>query len=419
MATCPAFAQTIAIRAGSVIDPVSGIASDAAVILVEDGRITAVGPNERPPRGATIVDLSSAFLSPGLFDTHTHLTAAYRPGTTLREYTIAVSTAERALQGVVNAWQMLSSGFTTVRDMGNAGEYADAALAWFFGSGDPRRRQIYGGALLENVGAFGHPLVGPTIVFSGKIITPFGGQFLLSPEHPEVGHQDYIYADTHDALRDAIRQNVHYGATWIKVAVDDFPYQYSVADLRFIVAEAAAAGALVAAHCMTEIGANAAIAAGVASIEHGYEMRDSTLARAWERGIYLVGTEPAGEFNARFGRSTRDSAIVDRLRRAHRAGTPLAFGADIIRAPDGLSRGAASLSVIDSWIRAGVPAPDILKAMTVDAAQLLGMNEDRGVVQPGFAADLIATTGNPLENIRALEDVVFVMKNGVVFRTPE
>lgn len=417
-ATSPVMPQVVAIRAGSLVDPSSATSTGATVILVEDGRVTAIGPDVLPPNSATVVDLSSGFVLPGLFDTHTHLAAAYRPGTSLREYTIGVSTAERALQGVVNAWQMLSAGFTTVRDMGNAGEYADAALAWFFGSGDSRRRQIYGGAVLENVAALGHPVVGPTIVYSGKIITPFGGQFLLSPEHPDVGRQDYIYADTRDQLREAIRQNVHYGATWIKVAVDDFSYRYSADDLRFIVAEASAAGALVAAHCVTDAGANAAIDASVASIEHGYDMADTTLARARARGVYLVGTEPAGEFSARFGPSSRDSAIVDRLRRAHTAQIPLAFGADIIRAPVDLSRGSASLSVIDSWIRARVPAPDILRAMTVDAARLLGMDGERGVIRVGYAADLIATTKNPLEDIRALEQVVFVMKEGTVVRSP-
>ena len=411
-------AQTVAIRAGAVVDPASGT-SGPGVILVDSGRIVAVGPSVRPPSGARVIDLSNRTVMPGLFDAHTHLAAGYDPGSLrLREYTLGVSTAERALEGVVNAWQMLAAGFTTVRDLGNAGNYADQALADFFGSGDPRRRQLYGAARLDQVSLYGHRLTGPTIVYSGKIITPFGGQFLLSPEHPEAGRQDYLYADTRDQLRQAIRENLHYGATWIKVAVDDYPYQYSAEDLRFVVEEAGAAGARVAAHCMTERGALAAIEAGVASIEHGYRMSDSALARAKARGVVLVGTEPAGLFVRRFGPGASDSAIVDRLRRAYRIGTPLVFGADVIRAPEGVSRGEASLSVIDSWIAAGVPAPAILRAMTTDAAALLGMTGVRGAIAPGQAADLIAVDGNPLTDARALERVVFVMKDGVVFREP-
>jgi imidazolonepropionase-like amidohydrolase len=410
-------AQVTAIRAGNVIDVAVGRALGAGVIIVEGARIKAIGPNVPIPAGAAVVDLSNAVVLPGLFDAHTHLTAAYDPALTrLREYTVSVSTAERALEGVVNAWQMLDAGFTTVRDLGNAGNYADAALASFFGGGDPRRRAVYGAAVIDSLSLFGHPVVGPTIVYAGKIIAPFGGQFLNSPEYPDLGRQDYLYADTRDQLREAIRQNLHYGATWIKLVVDDYPYRYSAEDLAFAVAEAKAAGARVTVHAVTEAGARAAIEAGVASIEHGYEMSDETIALAKARSIVLVGTEPAGIWSRRYGKSPQDGRIVDRLGRAYRGGLGLAFGADIVRAPPGTSRGAVALSVIDSWVEAGVPAGDILRAMTVNAARLLGMERDRGAIRPGAFADVIATRRNPLENIAALEDVVFVMKEGKVFR---
>jgi imidazolonepropionase-like amidohydrolase len=366
-----------------------------------------------------VIDLSSLVLVPGLFDTHTHLAAAFDPArTNLRDYTLAISTAERALQGVVNALEMLEAGFTTVRDLGNAGNYADAALAAFFGADARGRRALYGAAVLERLSVFGRPLVGPTIVFSGKIIAPFGGQFTVSPEQPDVGRQDYIYADTRDQLREGIRRNLHQGATWLKVVVDDYPYRYSVDDLRFVVAEAAAAGARVTAHCATDAGARAAIEAGVASIEHGYRMGDETLALAKERGVVLVGTEPAGMWATRYGRTEQDARIIDRLRRAHRIGVRMAFGADIVRAPPGVSRGAVSLSVIDSWVEAGVPAPDILRALTTNAAELLNMSRDRGAIKVGQAADIIAVPANPLSDIMVLKRVAFVMKDGKVMRSP-
>lgn len=413
----PVMAQPIAIRAGAVVDPALGKASGPQVIVIEGGRIISVG--SAVPANASVIDLSSWTVSPGLFDAHTHLTAAYDPTLTrLREYTVTVSTAERALEGVVNAWQMLESGFTTVRDLGNAGNYADAALAAFFGSGDPRRRAVYGGATLASLKLLGGRAAGPTIVFAGKIISPFGGQFQLSPEQTDLGRQDYLYADTRDQLKEAVRQNLHFGATWIKLTVDDYPYKYTADDLRFVVEEATRAGARVTAHVVTEAGARAAIEAGVASIEHGYEMSDSTLSLAKARRVVLVGTEPAGLFMAKFGRSDQDGRIIDRLRRAYRIGTPLAFGADIVRAPPGVSRGEASLSVIASWIEAGVPPPEILRAMTTSAAELLGMEKQRGTIKPGYAADLIATRGNPLTDIKALEQVGFVMKDGLVFKSP-
>jgi imidazolonepropionase-like amidohydrolase len=378
-----------------------------------------VGVAPGAPTKGTVIDLSSFVLLPGLIDAHTHLTAGYDPArTNLRDYTLAVSTAERALQGVVNAWQMLDAGFTTVRDLGNSGNYADAALAAFFGMGNPARRALYGSAVLDQLTFFGKPLTGPTILFAGKIITPFGGQFNLSPEQPDVGRQDYIYADTRDALREAVRRNIHYGATWIKVAVDDYPYRYSVDDLRFVVAEAGAAGVKVAAHCVTDAGARSAIEAGVASIEHGYQMSDETLALAKQRGVVLVGTEPPGLWATRYGRTEQDARTIDRLRRAHRAGVQLVFGADVIRAPPGVTRGAASLSVIDSWVEAGIPPADILRAMTTSAATLLGMTQERGSIKPGYYADMIAVSGNPLSDLAVLKRVVFVMKGGVVHRAP-
>lgn len=418
-ATASLSAQTIAIRAGGIADPSTGTTSGPAVIIVAGDQITAVGPNLPIPAGAEVVDLSGAIVSPGLIDTHTHLAAAYEPGATrLREYTVSVSTAERALQGVANAWQMLESGFTTVRDLGNAGNHADAALAMFFGGGDRRRAAVYGGASLANTRLFGRKVVGPTIVYSGKIVTPYGGQFQLSPEHPDIGRQDYAYADTRDELRRAIRENVHHGATWIKITIDDYPYRYTVDDVRFVVAEAAAAGARVTAHCVTDAGARIAIDGGVASIEHGYVMSDETLALSRDRGIVLVGTESPGVFMQRFGRTEHDSRTIERLRRAHKTGAKLAFGTDIIRAPSDVSRGVVTMSVVDAWVEAGIPARDILRAMTSDAAALLGMERERGLIRPGYYADLIATRVSPLSEIATLKDVTFVMKHGVIMKDP-
>jgi imidazolonepropionase-like amidohydrolase len=395
-----ASAQTIAIRAGKLVDPATGTTAENMIILVEEGTIRAVGSNMNLPKDAAVLDLSSQVVLPGLVDSHTHLCDTFETngdvGGALLLYTLTVSTADRALHGVGNAKSMLDAGFTTVRDMGNAGEYADAAL----------QRAIESGIV-----------PGPTFFISGKIIAPFGGQFFVNPEHPDIGKHDYFYADTRDEIKKAIRQNIHFGADWIKIVVDDYPYSYSAEDLRFIVSEAGKAGLKVAAHCVTEEGARSAVEAGLASIEHGFEMSDEILAQAKRNGVMLVATDFTQEIMDlyQFFAQPR-SAIVDRLKRANRIGLPLVYGSDIISTVPGHSRGSASLSLLDSWVEAGVPPKVILQALTTNGVRLLGIQDQRGSIKKGLAADIIATSENPLDDIMTLKNVRFVMKDGKIIK---
>ncbi len=413
----PATAQVTAVRAGLLVDPEAGTARPDQTVLIEDGIIRDVGGAVALPPDAVVVDLSDRTVLPGLFDCHTHLATAYDPEVTnLKEYNLNVSTADRAIQGVLSARSFLDAGFTTVRDLGNAGNYADAALARFLGVHSPRKRPGEPGFFAKALEPTVASIAGPTTYISGKIISPFGGQFRVNSEHPDIGRHDYVYADTHDEIRQAIRENLHYGATWIKIVVDDFRYTYSAQDLQFIVDEAARAGVKVAAHCVTDEGARNAIAAGVASIEHGYEMSDETLQMAREAGVVLVGTEIPEHLQILYGRADRYAPIRDRLTRAYRIGVPMAFGSDVLRTTPGYTRGSLALSPIDTWVDAGIPAPDILRALTVNAARLLDVEDERGRIEVGLAADLIATAGNPLEDITHLKRVVFVMKDGAVHK---
>jgi imidazolonepropionase-like amidohydrolase len=384
----------VAIKAGKLLDPETGKTTANQIILVEGNKIKEIGGNVSIPPEAKIIDLSKATVLPGLFDAHTHLCMAVIPGRDQGNYyftTLLDSTAYRAIEGVANGMAMLQSGFTTVRDIGNAGNYADTDL----------RRAIEAGWVQ-----------GPTIVNAGIIIAPYGGQFHLQPEKKDLATPEYLFADTRDEMRKAIRQNIHFGARVIKIVVDDQTYIYSTEDIRFMIAEAHAAGLKLAAHCWTHAGAHNAAEAGVDSIEHGFRMTDEDLQLAKKNNVTLVGTE----FTEKLTGPEQHKIWVDRLKRAHKIGVNMAFGTDVIDALPGETRGTLAIDYIQSWIEAGVPAADTLRAMTVNAARLLGVDKERGFLKPGMAADIIATPENPIEDIRTLKEVSFVMKNGAIIK---
>jgi len=397
----PLFAQITVIKAGNLIDPASGTVLTGQSILIEGAKIKEIGPGIEIPAGAVVIDLSRMSVLPGLFDCHTHVATNIKVTDDLSSrfmaYFLQVTTLDRALEGVGIAQSFLDVGFTTLRDVGNAGHYADAAI---------KRAFIRG------------LFPGPTLLITGKIIAPFGGQYQANYDHPEYPTVDYIYADTRDEMRKGIRENIHYGADWIKIVIDDQRYIYSVDDIRFIVAEAEQAGVKVCAHCVTEQGARNAVEAGIHSIEHGFVMSDALLKQTAEKGIWLVGTDFSKVVWEVFKQPHMYAKIVDRLQRAYRNGVRMAFGSDLIFDIPGYARGQAALTLIDTWLDAGIPAPDILKAFTSDAAEMLDMAEKRGALKPGMAADIIATPENPLENIKTLKKVGFVMKAGKVIRRP-
>jgi imidazolonepropionase-like amidohydrolase len=180
----------------------------------------------------------------------------------------------------------------------------------------------------------------------------------------------------------------------------------------------------VAAHVQTERGARAAIEAGVASIEHGWVLTDDDLALARKNRVVLVSTDFT-EAALRAGGTDAEQAhrlhakYVDRLRRAYSAGVTVVFGTDLMSDIPGQTRGTAALAYVDSFVEAGVPASAIVRAMTSDAARLLGVDKQRGFLKSGMAADIVAVKGNPLEDPQALKRTVFVMKDGAVFRGPQ
>ncbi len=406
MISVPTFAQTYAIRAGAVIEPESGKVDRDQVIEVEQGLIKAIGPNLAIPAGVQVIDLSHEWIMPGLMDAHTHLslTLLGNEAMPLESTYLRESTTFRGLRGIHNATVLLSAGFTPVRDVGNSADYAMEDV----------RRAI-------DQGWFS----GPTVIHSGKIIAPFGGQSHgTSPEQGSFWKYDYIDADGAVEIRKAVRINIYYGAEVIKLALDNSPYHYSVDEVRAAVDEAHRAGIPVAAHVYGGEAADYAIEAGVDSIEHGFDLTDEQLKRMKQKGIFLVGTDyPRAHLDiiGTAGGIFPDPAvlaprIIDRLKRAHRLGVSLAFGRDPVMDVAGRTRADLMFDYLSVWRTAGVPPAEILKSMTSEPAKLLRVDRMRGRIAVGLAADLIAMPADPLDNVENLRRVDFVMKNGGVIR---
>ncbi len=389
------------------------VLNEMTVVVVGDtiARLEAGYPPA--PEGATVIDWRQYTVLPGLIDCHVHLEWEQNRASYTERYTL--NDTESAIRGVVYAERTLRAGFTTVRDLGGRG--ANLAL----------RNAVQQGWI-----------PGPRILTAGKAISITGGhgdhttgsRFDLFDPPP--GFEEGI-ADGPDACRAAVRHQVRRGADLIKVtatggvlslARDGRLPHYAEDELEAIVRTARDLGVRVAAHAHGDEGARRAIIAGVNSIEHGTFMSDRTLALMKKRGTWYVPTLTAGwavSDSARyapgfFPEVVRRKAvgigpqITETLGRAYRQGVKIAFGTDAGVFPHG--KNALEFHYM---LQAGMEPWDILRSATVNAAELLGLENQIGRIAPGFAADLVAVVGNPLENIRTLERVVAVMRAGRVF----
>lgn len=399
-AATPLPAQVTAIKAGRLVDPESGDIATNQVILIEHGKFVAIGANVPIPKGAEVIDLSQLTVLPGLVDAHNHLALTYKVEPERNIYYVTYvmeSTPLRAIQAASNGMQMLASGFTIVRDMGNNGNYADTAL----------RLAIEQGWI-----------PGPTIINSGIIIGGMGGQFWPTPE---MGHDkgivypEYIEADTPDEIVKAVRQNELYGAKVIKICVDCKPWGYSVDEIKLVIAEAAKAGRKVEGHVQTVDGARRAIEAGIWSIAHDIGLTDEMHKLMARKGIFRAGTETPLTLSEHTTRAAYEKTVAG-LRNAWENKVPLTFSTDADYYVPGKTRGEVAIDFIETWKAAGIPAADILRAMTITGYKVSETYDQRGPIKVGLAADLIAVPGNPLQSIDALREVRFVMKDGMVFK---
>jgi imidazolonepropionase-like amidohydrolase len=406
-AQSPASSVT-AIKAGRLIDPETGSTSNNQIIIIEGERIKAVGANLAIPAGATVIDLSKLTVLPGLVDAHTHMALTYKEQPENNYYYLTYvmeSTPLRAIQAASNGIQLLSSGFTIIRDVGNNALYADTAL----------RQAIEQGWL-----------PGPTVIPSGAIIGSTGGQFWPTPEMYKQHNNnfpEYIDADSPDEIVKAVRQNMLFGARTIKLCIDCKPWGYSVEDIKLAIREAAKGGCKVEGHVQTPDGAQRAIDAGIHIIGHGNALTPEHHRQMAEKGIFRAGTDTP--FTKYRGSEAAFKQTMAKLRDAWEKKVPLTFSTDFDywnermkddKTGEWLTRGQMTIAFLDTWKAANIPARDILYALTINGYKAADVIKERGPIKSGFFADLIAVSGDPLTNIDALRDVQFVMKNGMVFK---
>ncbi len=412
--TAPTPAATTVIRAGKFIDVDAGRELTNQVIMIRDGEIISVSASASAtiPAGATILDLSNMTVLPGLIDCHTHLVGDPRDTDPLSE--LGKTSAQRAFESIPNARATLLAGFTTVRDVGTYRALVDVALRDAIARGD---------------------VVGPRMFVAGAYITITGGGGTVNGAAPDITlpwDLRFGVADGADEVRKKVRMLEEYDVDLIKViatgaflshgskpGTDDFTYE----EIRAAVEEANKKGLRVAAHAHAPSGIKNAVRAGAASIEHGTMIDDEGLRMMKDHGTYLVADiyddecimRPVsqGGAPADFQAKEQQYAEVQRqnFKKAVLMGVKIAFGTDASVCPHGTNAKQFAYQV-----NYGQTPMQAIQSATIDAATLIGKPEEFGSLARGKSADIIAVTGDPLLDIRVLETVSFVMKEGRIYK---
>ena len=405
-------AQVTAIRAGKLIDPDTGTVLTGQIILVRNNKIEAVGSNITIPSNAKIIDLSKQTVLPGLIDCHTHLADGQHGSEPMGIF--RKTAAELALESVPNARVTLESGFTTVRDVGTYRALGDIALRDAINRGD---------------------IPGPRMFVAGAYVTITGGAGSDSGLAPDITlpwDMHYGEANSPWEVRQVIRKLASNGVDHIKIlssgavlthGSNPKSQEFTLEELQAAVDEASHFGLRVESHAHSPDGIKNAIRAGVASVEHATMIDDEGIALAKQHGTYLdmdiydeeciqeegrAGTMPKDflEHDAQLGQIQRDN-----FRKAVGAGVKMSFGTDAGVCPYGTSGKQFAFMV-----KYGMTPMQAIQAATSNAADLLGHSNEFGSIKPGKYADIIAVGGDPLADIRVLENVQFVMKDGKIYK---
>ena len=400
-------ARTIVLHAARLLNVETGAIVTPGEVLVQGDRIAEAGASVAHPANAQFIDLGDTTLLPGLIDAHVHL--FLHPGAEDLQ-TVQESVAQRTIIATLAARDDLMAGFTAERDMGTEGA----------GAADTAVRD-----------AIDHGLIpGPRMRISGNAVDILGGHEDAIGYNPEQRVlSNATYANNADELVTVIREQFKLGADFIKIyetgrdSVAEgkltTPYQYTEAELTAAVREAARVGKRVAVHATGEPGTLYAARAGVASIDHGYQLSDETMRLMREKQIFAVPTFAILEYFIDHGSNPQQTAQYRQTQEMHAheftkqlaAGVPIAMGSDVGPFPHGTQAREFVLMV-----KYGMTPLAAVQAGTVNGAKLLGWQDQLGALKRGYLADVIAVPGNPLTDINVLRNVPFVMKGGVVYK---
>jgi imidazolonepropionase-like amidohydrolase len=401
-------AKRIAIRAGHLIDGKSANVLDNVLILIDGDKITSVTPGGSAPPGVETIDLSKSTVLPGFIDLHTHV--LLNGDITAEDYDkqlLKESIPYRAILGARNARIALDRGFTTIRDLETEGAmYADVDVKQAIANGEvPGPRMQVATRAMTPTGMY--PLLG----YSWELKVPTGVQ----------------YVDGADGARKAVREQVMYGADWIKYYSDRKYYfgsdnvlhsmvNFTDEEAKAIVDEAHRLGKKVAAHAIGSDGIAAALRAGVDTIEHGDGLTESLMDEMARKGTVWVPTVMVGAYVAP-GRGGNWTKMVETekaaFQKALKRNVKIAFGTDV-GGSDWRDIGQAR--EFQYYVDYGMPPMEAIQTATSRAAEVLGWSDKLGTVEPGKWADIVAVSDDPLNDIKELQDVKFVMKAGVVYK---
>ncbi|GAB3993582.1 amidohydrolase family protein [Spirosoma daeguense] len=404
--------KPIFIRAGKLYDSEKNVFLKNQEIVIQNGIITDVGTKLSRPKGAVVLDLSQHTITPGLIDAHTHLLISQKQTKTGLEDASKVAAEERMRQALVFARQNLEAGITTVRDVGNSGQFLDIQL----------QKKLASDVAL-----------GPELYASGPILSPPGGQFgKLFPADSFVIDQEYRVIRGADDARNAVLEHVKQGVNVIKVCMNTDKGVLAPEEIKAIVKTAHEKGVPVTAHATFDESARDAVLAGVDGIEHGYSLSDSTLTLMAKRNVYLVPTDVSRQQGKILvegigmrGKEAEDylnsslNAFHDRLRRAVQHGVMIVAGSDYYNDINGIERGKGATSVLLGYQEADIPVADVIRFGTYNAAKVLGISSNVGSIKKGMKANLVAFGGDLEKNFStALFDVKAVIREGKVVYNP-